>query len=250
MSAARKGRRRKPAATARLRPFWLLMLAFAIVMTAGGYVAIGLPLFQPRVIRATGTNVVSPADVIARAAIDRRQNMWLQNSAAIEKRVEAIPYVGAVHVERSWPNVETLAIVERTPYAIVTSAKETYLVDRALRVLSIGRGAAKLPELRATISTPLDAGAFLADPGLAALRDDNEALLGAHLVARSLAHDKYGDLVVVLGNGIRVLFGDESDLAKKIPLVDPILTQVGKAGRPIATIDLRALGTPVVVYKK
>jgi hypothetical protein len=44
------------------------------------------------------------------------------------------------------------------------------------------------------------------------------------------------------------MFGDDADLAKKIPLVQPILTQTAH-GRPIRAIDLRAIGTPVIVYK-
>jgi cell division septal protein FtsQ len=90
----------------------------------------------------------------------------------------------------------------------------------------------------------------ISEPAIIELRNDEEALVNARLGVSSLEHDKFGDLVVTLHDGIRVLFGDGSDLAQKIPLVEPILTQVGRAGRPIAAIDLRAPKTPVVEYKK
>jgi cell division septal protein FtsQ len=248
--SAVKGRRRKPAATARLRPFWLLIVALVLLVGAGAYVVLTLPVFRPREILARGTSVVSPGDVVRRAAIDRGQNMWLQNSSAIVKRVEEIPYVAGAHIERTWPGIETIVVVERTPYAIVPSTGGALLVDRDLRVLGPAPDGARLPQLRANDIEGADAGTFLSDPGLLSLRDDNQALLDARITARALEHDKYGDLVATLADGVRVLFGDDGDLQKKIPLVNPILNQVGRAGRPIAAIDLRAADTPVVIYKK
>jgi hypothetical protein len=47
-----------------------------------------------------------------------------------------------------------------------------------------------------------------------------------------------------------VLLGDDEDIEKKIALIDPILAQTAKAGRHVATLDLRAPNTPVVVYKE
>jgi len=48
--------------------------------------------------------------------------------------------------------------------------------------------------------------------------------------------------------GVQLLLGDDEDLARKIALIGPILSQT--AGRRIAAIDLRAPGTPVVVYRR
>ncbi|MBV8148438.1 MAG: hypothetical protein JO092_05045, partial [Candidatus Eremiobacteraeota bacterium] len=45
------------------------------------------------------------------------------------------------------------------------------------------------------------------------------------------------------------LFGDDADLTKKAALVNPILAQVDRGRRRISALDLRAPGTPVVVYK-
>jgi cell division septal protein FtsQ len=125
------------------------------------------------------------------------------------------------------------------------------IVDRDLRVLHTPDSAFDALPAFVVKQLPMPhLGVTLDQPDLIALRNDEDALANAHLAISNLEHDKFGDLVVTLHNGIRVLFGDESDLAKKIPLVDPILTQVGREGRPIAAIDLRAIKTPVVEYKK
>jgi cell division septal protein FtsQ len=244
----RKTKRSQPKAGARLRPFWLLMLALVLALGAGAFWALSLPIFRPKTLAVSGNDVVPSSAVLDRAAIDPRQNMWLQDSAAIEKRVEGIPYVNTVHLERAI-GAETIVVTERVPYAIAGETKRRWLVDRTLRVLEPAPPDSMLPWLRAPILDSPAAGAFLTDAGLPALRDDNDALAAAKLAVASLEHDRYGDLVVVLRNGVRVLFGDEAELAKKIPLVQPILDQVGRAGRPIAAIDLRAETTPIVVYK-
>ena len=53
----------------------------------------------------------------------------------------------------------------------------------------------------------------------------------------------------VMRNGLRLLLGSEKDLAQKLALVDPILSQVVGKQRRVAAIDLRAPATPVIVYR-
>ena len=47
-------------------------------------------------------------------------------------------------------------------------------------------------------------------------------------------------MVATLRGGIRVMLGDETDMRKKIALIDPILSQVVRKGKPADAIDLRA----------
>jgi hypothetical protein len=82
------------------------------------------------------------------------------------------------------------------------------------------------------------------------LQSDFERLIVRGIVARAVAFDKYGELVATLRNGITVQFGDDADLEKKAPLVDPILSQIAAGRRPVKSLDLRAPSTPVVVYRK
>lgn len=63
-------------------------------------------------------------------------------------------------------------------------------------------------------------------------------------------YDKFGDLVAATTGGISLLLGEDADLAKKTPLIDPIISQVSATGKKLAAVDLRAPKTPVVVYKR
>ncbi len=244
-------RRRKKSAAARLRPFWFLVLLLFVLATLLAYFLATWPALRPHTIVVHGNHVVDKEAILRAARIDLQKNAWLQNTGAMTHRIEAIPYVDTASVHRRPPSTFVIDVTERIPFARLVSAGETVIVDRDLRVLQ--ESSASFNALPALIAKNLPAprtGATLSQTELIALRNDAEALTNAHLAAALLEHDKYGDLVVTLRNGVRVLFGDETDLTKKIPFVDPILAQVGREGRPIAAIDLRAPKTPVVEYKK
>ena len=244
-------RRRKKSAAARLRPFWFLVLLLFVLASFFAYFLVTWPGLRPHAIVVSGNRVVGKDAILQAASIDLQMNAWLQNTNAMTHRVEAIPYVDKASVHRRLPSTFVIDVTERVPFARLVTTGETVIVDRDLRVLQeSSEWFNALPALvTKNLATPRP-GVTLSQAQLTALRDDEEALTNAHLAAALLEHDKYGDLVVTLRNGIQVLFGDESDLAKKIPLVDPILVQVGREGRPIAAIDLRAPKTPVVEYKK
>jgi cell division protein FtsQ len=227
------------------------MLLAILVLAAGAVLFARWPALRPRNVEVGATTVVSRDDVLAKAAIDPGVNIWLQNTGAMRQRIETIPYVKEAFITRVPPADVHITIVERAPYAVLVSGTMQALADHDLRVLGpVQPNDATLP--RFTLAQPLPGGpgTFVTDSATLSLRADNDALAAAHVDAATLAHDTYGDLIVTLHNGIRVLFGEERELTKTIPLVKPILDQVGRKGRPIDAIDLRAAATPVVVYKK
>lgn len=243
-------RRRKKTAAARLRPFWFLVMLVFVVAAGAAYFVATWPALRPHGIDVEGNHVVAKDEILRAARIDPKTNAWLQNTHAMVQRIEAIPYVDTVAVHRHPPSIFIIDVTERTPFARLVTSHATVIVDRNLRVLAQSQAQFDtLPAFIAKKLSPPRLGATLTETELVALRDDADLLANAHLAVATLEHDKFGDLVATLHSGVRVLFGEESDLAKKIALVDPILTQVGKAGRPISAIDLRAPGTPVVVYK-
>ncbi len=241
--------RRKKSAAARVRPFWVLIVLVLIAAGAGGFYAANWPGFNPKVVRVTGNTVVPSATILSRAAISPSKNLWLQNTHAAAARVESIPYIDTARVRRILPASAIVTVTERKPFALVRSESGIALVDKNLRVLADTREPS-LPVFvvpAATIATP---GAFVKNEAVRRLRDDYTALVSSHVIVALLRYDRFGDLEATADDGLHILFGSEADLRKKIPLVDPILAQVSRKGRPIRAIDLRAPSTPVVVYKK
>ena len=227
------------------------MLLLVVAILAGAAVAAMLPVMEPRTITVSGNRQVSRDEILARAQIDQQRNMWLQDTAAMAKRIEAIPFISTAYVHRRPPSAIVIDVTERQTFAIVASSGAPALqVDRDLRVLKSVAATGKFPVFVTKAPLRASPGDYLADSEAIALRDDSVALADAGVVGERFWHDKYGDLDVALPDGVQLLLGDESDLAKRIPLVNPVLQQVGRTGKKISAIDLRSPNTPIVVYKK
>lgn len=243
-------RRRKRSGTARLRPFWIVGLLTAVAAGYGLYRAAVWPGFFPRTVTVTGNRIVPTAEILQRARIRTDENLWLQNRGAAQARIEAIPDIATAAIHRSLPARVTIAVTERLPYAVVKTSRGSAVVDEHLRVLAPVTTTAGLPVWAAgTLDRPLAPGRFLTGTRAAELRNDYALLRRAHVPVQALSFDAYGDLVAQSG-GVRLLLGDDTDLAKKTPLIDPILSQAASGGKRIAAVDLRAPGAPVVTYGK
>jgi cell division protein FtsQ len=243
-------KRRKKSTGARLRPFWILFILITIAAGAGGYYAATWPGFFPKPVTVAGNKVVPTAQILSRAQIAAQQNIWLQSMGKAAQRIEAIPYVKTARIHRSLPAGVRIVVTERTPFAVLQTSSGRAVVDGDLRVLEPEEAASTLPVIVTKLATVPPDGTFVKDAGALRLRDDYDALAAAHVPVRSLRFDKFGDLVAGTRGGISLLLGDDSDLTKKTPLIDPIISQVTASGKKLAAVDLRAPKTPVVVYKR
>ncbi len=251
MKDSPRRRRSRPTLGARLRTYWLLGLVLAGVAAWATVTVVRLPVFHVKSLTVTGLARVTREQVIARAAIDPEVDVWLLDRTAIERRVEAIPYVESARVGVRPPADVWIEVTERIADACVRDGSGRSLtLDPALRVLETGC-ADVLPVF--AVRGPLDAtpGAFLHDAELAALEADARALAGRGQSYREFDHDAFGQLEATLAGGIRVRFGDDDDdLAGKQRLIDPILAQLGPRAGDVRAVDLRAPSTPVVEYRR
>ncbi|PZR56642.1 MAG: hypothetical protein DLM50_07960 [Candidatus Meridianibacter frigidus] len=240
-------RRSKKSAAARLRPFWILFAVLLAGALFAGYYGATWPGFRVRLVIIRGNRVVSRSEILARAAISGATNIWLQDPWAMRERIQTIPYVGQVRVERKLPAEVLISVTERMPYALVGKTAPV-LVDRALRVLETHPKNARVPlfEVDAGI---VRAGAFLRRPQILAMRDDYGVLLAAHARIRTLRVDSMGELTAWMASGVAVRLGDDEALLQKVRLIEPILAQTQSRGKVIRVLDLRAPKTPVVVYR-
>jgi cell division protein FtsQ len=228
----------------------MVFVIVAIAAAVGGYYAATWPGFYPKRVTVSGNKIVSTSQILARAQIAAHENVWLQNTRAAAQRIETIPYVKTASIRRMPPAAVRITIIERRPFAVLQTAAGRALVDRDLRVLEPVEQPATVPVIVTKLAAVPADGTFVKDPDAQRLRDDYDALAQAHVAVRSLKYDKFGDLVADTRGGISLLLGDDSDLVKKTPLIDPIISQVSATGRRLAAVDLRAPKTPVVVYKR
>jgi cell division protein FtsQ len=241
-------RRSKPSFRARLRTFWVLG---AFLIAAGAYslwLLVQAPWFRAQGIEVSGNLHVPSAQIVARAGLDPHANVWLLDTRAVERRVEAIPYVERARVSRGLPASVAVAVSERAVDGCVRGSGFAFAVDAAQRVLQAGCHGGPTYELPKLATEP-PPGRFLNDATLTELQGDAHALAaaGRHLTDFSL--DSFGQLEAVMPGGIRVRFGSDDDLSRKERLIDPILTALGVRVAGVVAIDLRAPGTPVVEHR-
>jgi len=248
-----QARRRRASPARRLRPFWFLIAIAAVLAGIGFYFLATWPALYPHTVEVTGNTIVRKEAIMQSAAIDLSKNMWLQNTRAMAARIESIPYINRATIHRRPPDTMVIAVTERTPYAFVDDRGQRVTIDRALRVLQNGEpseSAGPLPAFEMVLPQAALVGSTIDDPDLQALAGDADALAAAHVDARSLSFDRFGDVTVQLRNGITVLLGDRSGSEQKVALIRPILEKVERGKRRVAALDLRAMTTPVVVYAR
>jgi cell division protein FtsQ len=233
-------KRRRATPAQRLRPFWFLIASIVVLIAIGFYLFSTARMFYPRAIDVAGNRVVSNDAILAAAQIQFNRNIWLQNTGAMQQRIEAIPFIGTAAVYRHLPSTIVIDVTERTPFAVLDTGGARELVDRTLRVLrAAGPQDAMLPSL---VEAPGQDVHGLAEVIIEAQQ--------TQLQPTSVDYDKYGDVEMTMRGGIRVLFGDPNTVDDKMQMIVPILDKVDRGKRRVAAIDLRAATTPVVEYAK
>ena len=246
----RRKRRSKPTLGARLRRYWLFAVVALVIAGVAGWRLVTAPAFRIKALGVYGVSHVSRAEIMDAAAIDPHANIWLMNRGAVQRRIEAIPYVLRARVHRSFPGRVSIEVTERPQDGCVRDAAgETYTVDAALRVLDTG--CARRPRVTYVVRGVLAAepGTFLNDPELLRLQSDARALATGGDRYHAFVHEGFGDLVATMRGGIDVRFGDDDDLDRKRGLIGPILAQLGPRATAVRAVDLRAPATPVVEYR-
>jgi hypothetical protein len=253
VSTAARGRvlkrRTRPSFAVRVRTFWVLAaLALCAVIVLGVAIA-NAPQLR---VRAVEANVPSAGPVtknaaIAAAHIDAGANLWLLNTGAIRRRVEAIPYVATATVHRAQfpqPTV-VLDVTLREPTGCIRSSSGTVTIDATARVLQANCAAGTLPAVDIGSMPPVAPGAVLAAPEIDRLLADARAI-AVHIPVRIVRRDRFGGLEAVDSRGVLLRFGSDTDLPAKLALVEPIRNAAH--GRSLRAIDLRAPATPVVEF--
>jgi hypothetical protein len=242
-------RRRKRSLATRLRVFWVFIVLIVGTLAYAGYYVVTLPALRVGSVDVQIAGLaVNEREVLAAAAIDHRANLWLIDTGALARRIEAIPYVDRASVRRSPPAQLMIAVTEREPAACIRSGAQVVTIDRERRILQ--RGCARESALRITLrDVALGApGTLAASPALASLLADGRALAAANIAVRSIGQDAFGGLVAVDNRGIDLLFGNDGDVAQKAKLVAPVLA-AARPDRAIRALDLRAPATPTIQFR-
>jgi cell division protein FtsQ len=240
---------------------WLVTTVLLAGIAYGGAVAARDPRLALTHVVVLGA-VHTPADEIERAAsLALGQNVWLLDAGAAAHRVASLPWVASARVRRSWPNHVAIEVSERAPVARLTlpdggTAEEPTereaLIDDTLHVIAVGMpdaAEAGLPVLRVMPTPPGVA------PGADERGSDVEEAYDALVQLRALGlRISEVDLAPATGIAVstagrmRVLFGTNDDLAKKVSLYQAIALKI-VAPEDVVYVDLRSTRAPTVLYR-
>jgi len=116
-------------------PRWSRLRVVAVVglvltlLGAAGWVVFGSSLLAVRSIDVAGTARLTPAQVLAAAAVPDRAPLARVDIDAVASRVRALPAVRTVEVARQWPATVRIVVQERAPTAVRRHGSGFRLVD-------------------------------------------------------------------------------------------------------------------------
>ncbi len=110
----------------------LIVIALVGVLVAA--IAVWIVAFSPvlgvKSVAVQGTHYLSAARVRAAAAIANGAPLVRLDTAAVSRRVEALPEVATATIRTDYPSSVTITVTERVPVGFVLSGRAHVLVDR------------------------------------------------------------------------------------------------------------------------
>ncbi len=204
-----------------VRP-WLVGAAGLGLAGLLGWLVYGTPVLGVRHVAVRGSTLMSPDEVRAAAAIPPGTPLASLDLAAVRRRVDALPPVHAVRVERDWPTTVLIVITERTPVAAVHRADGSFdLIDGTGVVFRTVPAQPDLPALQLTAPGPADPTTRAALQVLSALTPRlRDELLSLDAVSPAQIHLR-------LRAGRQVIWGDATDSAAKAQAATALLGYQG-----------------------
>lgn len=218
-----------------------------VVLVAAGFaVAVHSPLLDVDRVEVTGASRTGTEAVLADLGIGRGDLLVDVDLGAAGARVAALPWVEEVHLHRRLDGVIEVAIVERTPVAVVSSGDGELLVDRSGRVLGPRPpGTDDLGPLVRVVgpgSVPGPGGSLGRDlDGALALAASLSAVVPA---AVTELHVDADGIRARLATGGEVRFGDAGRIDAKVRSLETVLEQVDLSC--LGVLDVRLPGSPVL----
>lgn len=108
---------------------WLVALTIVIAAAAGCWAIFFSSWLAAHRVDVTGTQTLSPDDVVAAADVPLGTPLLRIDLGAVEARVASLPAVARVTVHRDWPSAVVVQVVERQPVASTLVARAWWAVD-------------------------------------------------------------------------------------------------------------------------
>ncbi|GAU68266.1 putative cell division protein FtsQ [Streptomyces sp. NBRC 110611] len=223
-----------------------LIIITVLAVLLGGFGAWALyasDWFRVARVEATGTDVLTPREVVAAADAPMDTPLISVNTDAMARRVTSrLPRVKSVDVERSWPDTIGLKVTERTPELVMREDGKFVEVDiEGVRFATVATAPQGVPLLELAVSDFPGPRRFgndrLRRAGAEAARDLSAAV---HRDVRTVRVRSYDSITLELTGGRRVAWGSSEQGAEKAK----VLTALLKAARDARHFDVSVPSAP------
>jgi cell division protein FtsQ len=211
---ARGGARRRTRLATTVTVFLLLVL-----LGLGTWLLLGTSALGVHAVDVTGTDRLDPATVRQVADVPAGAPLATLDTGAVAARLEKLPVVRSVEVQRQWPRTVSIVVHERVPAAVQQRGASYALVDRTgVEFDQVDRRPRGLP----LVSAPVDEGA----PALRAALDVLDVLPPAVAAdVKQVRAASPDDVRLQLSKGRTVVWGSAERSARKAAVLAVLLTR-------------------------
>lgn len=226
------GRRRRPRRRARAT----LAAGSLLVAGLGALGVLRSPYFGADHLAVEGASRLTSARVLRIGGVERGQNVVTMDTAAVERRLEADPWIASASVARDLPDTIVVRITERSPVAALQTQQgwETMAADGV--ILDITTREPRLP----TITSVLP-GEDIATLGARALGAMDRSLR-ADVLSLTVGADHLARLV--MSDGVTVSYGTLNEPTPKAQALAAVLAWVVAEDARVEQIDVSVPGAP------
>jgi cell division protein FtsQ len=222
------------------------ILVSGLAVAALGSLA-GIFLFSPltyvREVRLGGVRSLQRDEADSTAAAVRvpsKTNLFRLRTAALEERLEALPWVASATVSRRFPGGLNVSITPRTPRAQLRVNGQDWEVDRAGVVIRPLRAGVALPPIVCAAPAEVRPGSIADALGVAgALKVLSECAPRGGVRIAKVDVDATGELCLNMTDNVAIRLGQEEALPTKIDYVQRIYDDNPAIGSEVQSIDLR-----------
>ncbi len=216
-------------------------VALGIIALAAGAIALYLsPLLRVQQVEVAGTTNVSAAQVAELAGLSGHSMFNLPNDEA-EARIEALPLVRSVSIDRNWPNTVRIQVTERLPWGYWRIGDKTYVVDVEGVVLPDFQPAPAAPVIN-DLGGPVNlvAGDRVDVDAVALAQSMLQRVPQALALGISaLEYTPRSGLSLITEAGYRVVMGDSQNADYKLAVWQAVEKQMGREAMSGHVLDLR-----------
>ena len=236
---------------------WSWALLQLALIGAEGFALLFLlaqPAFYPRHVQIDGLSHLQQAEVRQALALPTDRNLFFLNAAALEHRVEALPWVRTANVRVALPDRVTVQVTEWQPNAVLQVGEATYFVNQKGVILDPAPEAGGLTVIDRPDYGRVRKGDQAITPELLAMLGQMQAAFPSafKLSLTAFQLDRRDLLTAHTDRGWAIIFGQmattdqRATLEPKLAALRALSTRVDLASTAIVYVNLMNPGAPAV----